>query len=55
MRSSAAPLGAPAAMPAVPLALAAFALLAVLVASLPLLDLLSCAKLWQHGVAACLR
>ncbi|MCX7892779.1 MAG: hypothetical protein N2544_10505 [Burkholderiales bacterium] len=36
------------------LALAAVALAAALTAALPLVDLLPCMKLWQHGVAACL-
>lgn len=55
MHSSAGTRGAPVAPPAVPLALAAIALVAVFAASLPLFDLLSCTRLWQHGVAACLR
>jgi hypothetical protein len=54
MRPFAAPPGMSAAPSTAALAIAAVALAGAAAASLPLLDLISCMKLWQHGVAACL-
>ena len=54
MRPFAAPPGMSAAPSTAALAIAAVALAGAAAASLPLLDLISCMNLWQHGVAACL-